>query len=77
MWLEGKYKEHTVEDAVSLCAKLVPLFEGAGIPVIRLGLNPTEELSGGSAAAVRIIPPFGSSFSRASTYKNGKAAFKG
>ena len=46
----GTYREHTVEDAVRVCARIVPLFEAAGIPVIRLGLNPTEELSGGAAA---------------------------
>ena len=44
LWQAGRYKEHTVEDAVEYCARLVPLFEAAGIPVIRLGLNPTEEL---------------------------------
>ena len=49
MWRRGEYREHRVEDAVSLCAVLLPLFEGAGIPVIRLGLNPTEELSSGEA----------------------------
>ena len=50
LWKRGEYREHTVEDAVRVCAKLLPLFEEAGIPVIRLGLNPTEELSGGEAA---------------------------
>ena len=30
MWRAGKYREHTVEDAVSVCAQLVPLFEAAG-----------------------------------------------
>lgn len=50
LWKRGEYREHTVEDAVRVCAKLLPLFEEAGIPVIRLGLNPSEELSGGEAA---------------------------
>ncbi len=50
MWRRGEYREHTVEDAVSVCAKILPLFEAAGIPVIRLGLNPTEELSSSEAA---------------------------
>ena len=50
MWRRGEYCEHTVEDAVRVCAKILPLFEAAGIPVIRLGLNPTEELSSGEAA---------------------------
>ena len=59
MWRAGSYREHSVEDAVSLCAKLLPLFEEAGIPVIRLGLNPTEELSGGAAAAGAYHPALG------------------
>ena len=59
LWQRGLYREHTVEDAVRLCAKLLPLFEAAGIPVIRLGLNPTEELSGGGAAAGAYHPALG------------------
>ena len=51
MWRAGTYREHTVEDAVRVCARIVPLFGAAGIPVIRLGLNPTEELSGGAEKA--------------------------
>lgn len=59
LWQRGLYKEHTVEDAVRLCAKLLPLFEAAGIPVIRLGLNPTEELSKGGAVAGAYHPALG------------------
>ena len=59
MWKSGEYREHTVEDAVRVCAVLLPLFEGAGIPVIRLGLNPTEELSGGEAAGGAYHPALG------------------
>ena len=59
MWQEGKYKEHSVEDAVKVCAKLLPMFEKANIPVIRLGLNPTEELSGGAAAGGAYHPALG------------------
>ena len=44
MWVQSLCREHTVEDAVRVCAKILPLFDDAGIPVIRLGLNPTEEL---------------------------------
>lgn len=58
-WLKGEYREHTVEDAVSVCAELLPLFQAAGIPVIRLGLNPTEELSGGEAAGGAYHPALG------------------
>lgn len=59
LWKAGLYAEHTVEDAVSVCAKLLPLFEEADIPVIRLGLNPTEELSGGDAVGGAYHPALG------------------
>ncbi len=59
LWRRGQYCEHTVEDAVRLCAKILPLFEEAGIPVLRLGLNPTEELSGGAAVAGAYHPALG------------------
>lgn len=59
LWKNGRYAEHTVEDAVRVCAKLVPLFDAAEIPVIRLGLNPTDELSGGAAAGGAYHPALG------------------
>ncbi|MCM1148924.1 MAG: radical SAM protein [Butyricicoccus sp.] len=59
LWREGKYTGHTVEAAVEVCAQILPLFESAGIPVIRLGLNPTDELSGGSAAGGAYHPALG------------------
>lgn len=59
LWQAGRYKEHTVEDAVRVCAKIIPLFDEAGIPVIRLGLNPTDELSGGGAAGGAYHPALG------------------
>ena len=59
LWQAGLYTPHSVEDAVSVCAKLLPMFEAAGIPVIRLGLNPTDELSGGMAVAGAYHPALG------------------
>ena len=59
MWREGSYKEHTVEAAVDVCTAILPLFEKAEIPVIRLGLNPTEELSEGAALGGAYHPAFG------------------
>ena len=59
LWRAGEYREHSVEDAVRVCARLLPLFEAAGIPVIRLGLNPTDELSGGAALAGAYHPALG------------------
>ena len=59
LWKREEYREHTVEDAVRVCAALLPLFEEAGIPIIRLGLNPTEELSGGEAVGGAYHPALG------------------
>ena len=59
LWREGKYREHSVEDAVRVCARIVPIFEKAHISVIRLGLNPTDELSGGSAVGGAYHPALG------------------
>ena len=59
MWREGSYTEHTVEEAVELCATLAELFDGAGIPIIRLGLNPTDDLSGGDAVGGAYHPALG------------------
>lgn len=59
LWQTGQYPEHTLEQAVEVCARIVPIFETAGIPIIRLGLNPTEELSGGAAVAGAYHPALG------------------
>jgi len=55
----GTYIPHTVEEAVTLCAALWPLFHRAGIPVIRLGLCPTDALSDGGVLAGPYHPAFG------------------
>lgn len=59
MWLSGEYREHSVEDAVDVCARILPIFIENNIPVIRLGLNPTDDLSGGDAAAGAYHPALG------------------
>lgn len=59
MWRRGEYAQHTVEEAVDYCSAILPLFEEAGIPVIRLGLNPTEELSAGAALGGAYHPALG------------------
>lgn len=38
------YKPQTVDDAANLCTKLVPMFEEAGIKVIRLGLHASPDI---------------------------------
>lgn len=39
LYLRGEYRPQTLEEAVTLCARLLPRFEGAGIRVIRVGLH--------------------------------------
>lgn len=58
-WKDGTYTEHTVEAAVEICARIADEFEAAGIPIIRMGLNPTDELSSGAAVAGAYHPAFG------------------
>jgi histone acetyltransferase (RNA polymerase elongator complex component) len=59
MWKRGEYKEHTLEQAIELCAEICELFWHAKIPIIRLGLNPTKEFSMGAAVAGAYHPAFG------------------
>ena len=58
-WQAGRYREHTVENAVEVCSRIVPIFDEAGIPIIRLSLNPTEDLSHGDAAGGAYHPALG------------------
>lgn len=46
LYREGLYLPPSLEETVSLCAEMIPLFEEAGIRVIRVGLHATEELCG-------------------------------
>ena len=39
LYARGEYTPQTLEEAVTLCALLLPLFEDAGIKVIRMGLH--------------------------------------
>ena len=59
LWRAGQYRAHTVSDAVETCAPILRLFLAAGIPVLRLGLNPTEALSAGEAAGGAYHPALG------------------
>ena len=59
LWRAGEYREHTVEDAVRVCARILSIFYDAEIPVIRMGLNPSDELSGGAAAGGAYHPALG------------------
>lgn len=44
LYEQGVYKPQTVDDAADLCTKLLPMFESAGIRVIRLGLHASDDI---------------------------------
>lgn len=52
LYKSGEFAPQSVEDAVNLCVKLIPIFESEGIKIIRLGLHASEgvegEMSGGA-----------------------------
>ena len=45
LYIDNKYKPQTLENADELCARLLKMFEGENITVIRLGLHSIEENS--------------------------------
>ena len=57
LYKEGKYKPQSLDEAVSLCAGLIPMFDRAGITVIRLGLH-----SGGGVEEGYLAGPYHPSF---------------
>ena len=60
LYRSGKYTPQTVEEAAKLAGELITMFEAAGIDVIRVGLQPTEEISrGASVVAGPFHPAFG------------------
>lgn len=50
LWQAGSYQPLEVETAAEWCADMLEVFEREQIPVIRVGLNPTEELESRVAA---------------------------
>lgn len=44
LFLEKKYIPYSLDDAVSLCARLLQMFEAAGISVIKLGLHSSTDV---------------------------------
>lgn len=59
MYKRGDYKALSVEEATVICADIVPVFEEKNIPIVRLGLNPTDELSSGGVKAGAYHPALG------------------
>ena len=76
MWMAGEYKEHTVEQAVQAGSRLIPMFRDAGIPVIRFGLNPTEDLSSGEAVGGAYHPALGELVYSCIMLQNARRALK-
>ena len=52
------YKPQSVDDAAGLCTRLLPMFEKAGIRVIRLGLHSSEDIKKNMVAGA-FHPAFG------------------
>lgn len=46
LYQKGEYRPQTLEEAVSQCAVLLPLLEGGGVRVIRVGLHAQREMQG-------------------------------
>ncbi len=59
LYLSGKYKPQTLGEAVTLSKKLLLMFESENIPVIRLGLQPTDEINENASVTAG---PFHSAF---------------
>lgn len=59
LYISGKYKPLTLEEAVDLSAKLLKIYNRNNINVIRIGLQPTEEINyNGSIVAGPFHPAF-------------------
>lgn len=59
MYNDGQYRPQTLDEAIDIVKKLVAMFESNGIQVIRVGLQATDELSGGSIVDGPFHPAFG------------------
>lgn len=59
LYNEGRYVPQTLDEAVSLAKQLLLMFEKAGISVIRIGLQPTDEINENASI---VAGPFHSAF---------------
>ncbi len=50
LYKSDEFKPQSVDEAVNLCVKLIPIFERAGIKIIRLGLHASEGVEGEMSA---------------------------
>lgn len=73
MWRQGTYTPLTVEQAADRAGEMFRIFLDAGIDVIRIGLNPTEDLSSGGVLAGGYHPALGE-MARSRVYRQRAAA---
>lgn len=59
MYHKGEYQPQSLDDAVELAKELLLMFESNGISVIRIGLQPTDEINENASV---VAGPFHSSF---------------
>lgn len=45
LYYKGKYRPYSLEEAVSIAKKVYSLYYASGIPVIRVGLQPTDNIN--------------------------------
>ncbi|MBR0366603.1 MAG: radical SAM protein, partial [Clostridia bacterium] len=78
LYRDGRYTPQTVDEAAELAAELIVMFENEGITVIRVGLQPTEEInSGASVVAGPFHPAFGELAESAIYYNIAKSKLCG
>lgn len=54
---QGEYRALEIEETIEICKKLLVLLTGAGVNVIRIGLQPTEEISMGNQVVAGPLHP--------------------
>ena len=60
LYKSGQYRPLALDEAVSWCAEIVPLYEAAGIRILRLGLHQSEDIKAGAeVVAGPVHPAFG------------------
>lgn len=60
LYKNGRYQPLSLNEAVSWCADIIPLYEAAGIHVLRIGLHHSENMEiGAEVSAGPVHPAFG------------------
>ncbi len=59
MYRNGEYRPQTVDEAVAVCKELMKLFNDANVPIIRIALMTTDEISPNGSV---VAGPFHSAF---------------